>query len=46
LSLLVFALLAGLLFSLWLSKSIRQLAHYANTVKRGENIQLPKVYGT
>ncbi|MCK5479164.1 MAG: two-component system sensor histidine kinase CreC, partial [Methylococcales bacterium] len=43
--LLVFALLAGLILSFWLSKSIRQLAHYANTVKRGENIQPPKVYG-
>lgn len=43
--LLVFALLAGLVLSAWLSKSIRQLAHYANTIKRGENTQPPKVYG-
>jgi two-component system sensor histidine kinase CreC len=43
--LLIFALLAGLILSVWLSKSIRQLADYANTVKRGENTQPPKVYG-
>ncbi len=45
-ALLIFALFTGLILSLWLSRSIRQLAHYANTVKRGENIQPPKVYGT
>ncbi len=43
--LLVFALLSGFILSIWLSKSIRQLANYANTVKRGENIKPPKVYG-
>lgn len=43
---LLFALLVGLLLSLWLSKSIRQLAHYANSVKRGGDIQPPQVYGT
>lgn len=44
--LLIFALLAGLILSAWLSKSIRQLANYANTIKRGKNTPLPKVYGT
>lgn len=43
--LLVFAIFAGLILSFWLSRSIRQLADYANTVKRGENSQPPKVYG-
>jgi two-component system sensor histidine kinase CreC len=43
--LLIFALFSGFILSIWLSKSVRQLAHYANTVKRGENIKPPKVYG-
>ncbi len=42
---LIFALLIGIVLSHWLSKSIRLLADYANSVRRGGNIQPPLIYG-
>ncbi len=43
--LLLLALLAGLLLSIWLSRSIRLLAHYAEQVSHGKNAKMPHIYG-
>ena len=45
LGLLCIALLAGLGLSLWLSRSIRLLAHYAEQVSLGQPASMPKIYG-
>ncbi|NOQ36563.1 MAG: two-component system sensor histidine kinase CreC [Methylococcaceae bacterium] len=39
------SLLAGIILSWWLSRSLRKLAEYASAVKNGDDKQPPKVYG-
>lgn len=43
--LVILSLIAGMLLSWWLSRSVRKLADYANAVKKGDNRIPPKVYG-
>jgi two-component system sensor histidine kinase CreC len=45
LALFAFALAAGLTLSLWLSRSVRQLARYADAVRDGRQVQPPRVHG-
>jgi two-component system, OmpR family, sensor histidine kinase CreC len=43
--LMMIAILAGMLLSFWLTRSIRQLADYAKAVRIGQDIAPPKVQG-